>query len=284
MAHASSTLHSPRVALTQVVVVVCAALAVLFALFPIVWMIAAALRPIKEILADPPILIPHEVTFAYFQSILGNDDYRHYIANTCVVAVAVLAITVCLGLLGGYGFSRFKMPGGQALLMGILALWLLPPVTVIIPYFRLAHLLGVYDSVVGLIFGDTAFTLPIAIWLLKGYIDAIPVDLEEAAQIDGATRLQALARVLVPVIMPGVIATATFTFIGAWNEYLIAAVITDTPASKVLSIGLAQFFGQYVRDWNSIMALSTISTLPVMLLFVFLQRWVVQGLTSGTGK
>ncbi|MGH2458036.1 MAG: carbohydrate ABC transporter permease [Chloroflexota bacterium] len=284
MALVSNPRRSGSIAPVQALIVALGALALLFALFPIVWMVLAAIRPIGEILADPPLLIPHQVTLEYFQRILGSSDDRHYIANTCVVAFATVTITVGLGLIGGYGFSRFSLPGGRALLMAILALWLLPPVNVIIPYFILAHTFRVYDSVIGLIFGDTAFTLPIAIWLLKGYIDAIPVDLEEAALIDGATRPGALLRILVPLIMPGVIATATFTFLVAWNEFLIAAVLTDTAASKTLSIGLAQFFGQYVRDWNSIMALSTVSTLPVMLLFVFLQRWVVQGLTSGAGK
>jgi ABC-type glycerol-3-phosphate transport system permease component len=284
MARATRVGASPSVLLGQALIVVLVGLALVFALFPILWMVLAALRPIGEILADPPLLIPHQVTLEYFQRIAGSADDRHYFLNTVVVAAATLTITVGLGLCGGYGFSRFRLPGGRALLMAILALWLLPPVNVIIPYFILAHAVGLFDNVTSLVLGDTAFTLPIAIWLLKGYIDAIPMDLEEAAMIDGATRLLALWKILVPVILPGVIATATFTFLVAWNEYLIAAVLTDTVASKTLSIGLAQFFGQYVRDWNSIMALSTVSTLPVMAVFVFLQRWVVQGLTSGAGK
>jgi ABC-type glycerol-3-phosphate transport system permease component len=284
MARATRVGAAPSVLLGQALIVVLVGLALVFALFPILWMVLAALRPIGEILADPPLLIPHQVTLEYFQRIVGSADDRHYFLNTVVVAAATLTITVGLGLCGGYGFSRFRLPGGRALLMAILALWLLPPVNVIIPYFILAHAVGLFDNVTSLVLGDTAFTLPIAIWLLKGYIDAIPMDLEEAAMIDGATRLLALWKILVPVILPGVIATATFTFLVAWNEYLIAAVLTDTVASKTLSIGLAQFFGQYVRDWNSIMALSTVSTLPVMAVFVFLQRWVVQGLTSGAGK
>lgn len=255
-----------------------------FVLFPIFWMIGAAIRPIAEVLADPPIFIPHQVTLAYFANIAGNSDYRHYFLNSCILAAATLIVTVGLGLLGGYGFSRFHLRGGQAMLLGIMALWMLPPATLIIPYFRLAHDFHVYDSLLGLILADTAFTLPISIWLLKGYLDAIPIALEEAALIDGSTRLQALWKVVVPLTLPGIIGVGTFTFIAAWNEFLLAVVLTDTTASQTLSVGLANFFGQYVRDWNSIMALSTISTLPVMLLFVLLQRWVVQGLASGAGR
>lgn len=170
------------------------------------------------------------------------------------------------------------------MLMGILALLMLPRVTVIVPYFRLAHTLGFYDTLFGLILVNTAFLLPIAIWLLKGYIDSIPAELEEAALIDGCTPIQALWKVLIPLAVPAIIGVGTFVFIGAWNEYLLAVVLTDTPSSQPLTIGLAAFFGQYVRDWNSIMALSTLSSLPLVCIFIFFQRWVVQGMTSGAVK
>ena len=176
------------------------------------------------------------------------------------------------------------MGGGRIMLLGIMALLMLPTVTLIVPYFRLAHLVGLYDSLLGLIIVNTAFILPISIWLLKGYMDAIPIDLEEAAMIDGCTRLQAMWKILVPLTVPGIISTGTFAFIFAWNEFLLAVVLTDTPDAQPLTIGLAAFFGQFVRDWNSIMALSTITSIPLMIIFVVFQRWVVQGMTSGAVK
>ena len=170
------------------------------------------------------------------------------------------------------------------MLLGIMALLMLPTVTLIVPYFRLAHLVGLYDSLLGLIIVNTAFILPISIWLLKGYMDAIPIDLEEAAMIDGCTRLQAMWKILVPLTVPGIVSTGTFAFIFAWNEFLLAVTLTDTPSAQPLTIGLAAFFGQFVRDWNSIMALSTITSIPLMIIFVVFQRWVVQGMTSGAVK
>ena len=131
---------------------------------------------------------------------------------------------------------------------------------------------------------NSAFILPISIWLLKGYMDAIPIDLEEAAMIDGCTRLQAMWKILVPLSVPGIVSTGTFAFIFAWNEFLLAVTLTDTATSQPLTIGLAAFFGQFIRDWNSIMALSTITSLPLMIIFVIFQRWVVQGMTSGAVK
>jgi multiple sugar transport system permease protein len=257
---------------------------VVIILLPIIWMISAAIRPIKEILVYPPHVWPQQVTLEYFTRIISNPQYQRFFLNSATLALSTLGITVSLGSFAAYGFSRFRMYGGQAMLMGILALLMLPRVTVIIPYFRLAHVFGFYDTLFGLILVNTAFLLPITIWLLKGYMDSIPVEIEEAALIDGCTRIQVLWKVLLPLAVPGLVGVGTFVFIGAWNEYLLAVVLTDTPSSQPLTVGLAAFFGQYVRDWNSIMALSTLTSLPLILIFVFFQRWVVHGMTSGAVK
>jgi multiple sugar transport system permease protein len=273
-----------RTVLGQVVVAGLTTLSALVILVPIVWMTGTAVRPIAEILTYPPRLIPSQITGRFFLRIIQNPTYQRFFVNSVLLSASVMAISIALGLLAAFGFSRFKMKGGRAMLMGIVGLLMLPPITVVIPYFRMAHTFHMYDTVPGLVLVDTAFVLPIVVWLLKGYLDAIPVDLEEAAQIDGCTRLQALTRILLPLAMPGIIGTATFAFIFAWNEYLLAVVLTDSPASQPLTIGLAAFFGQYVRDWNSIMALATMTSLPLMLVFIFFQRWVVQGLTAGAVK
>lgn len=253
-------------------------------MIPIVWMVNAAFRPIKEILTYPPMLIPHEITLRFFSRIIDDPQYQRYFINSCVLAISTLILSIGLGLPAAYGFSRSKIWGGRAMLFGMMALLMLPPVTLIIPYFRLARTLGLFDTVFGLILVNTAFILPVVIWLLKGYVDAIPVDLEEAALIDGCSQLQAMQKILVPLTFPAIIGVGTFVFVQAWNEYLLALVLTDSPSSRVLTIGLSLFFGQTVRDWNSIMALSTLSSLPLVLIFIFFQRYVVQGMTSGAVK
>lgn len=273
-----------RYLIHQVFIVGLTTLAAIFILTPVVWMINAALRPIKEVLTYPPQLDPSQLTLEYMAGLLDNELYRGYFTNSVILALSTLAITIVLGLLAAYGFSRFNMGGGRIMLLGIMALLMLPTVTLIVPYFRLAHAVGLYDSLLGLIVVNTAFILPISIWLLKGYMDAIPIDLEEAAMIDGCTRLQAMWKILVPLTVPGIISTGTFAFIFAWNEFLLAVTLTDTPDAQPLTIGLAAFFGQFVRDWNSIMALSTLTSLPLMIIFVVFQRWVVQGMTSGAVK
>jgi multiple sugar transport system permease protein len=253
-------------------------------LVPIVWMVSAAVRPIKEILSYPPTIIPRMFTLRYFHRILASPQYQRYFFNSTVVALCTLILSLVLGSLAAYGFSRYRLPGGKALLMGILALLMLPEVTLIVPYFRLAHLVGLYDTLPGLIIVNTAFLLPMSSWLLKGYFDSIPVDLEEAAMVDGCVRLRALWSILLPLATPGLIGVGTFVVIGSWNEYLLPVVLTETARAQTLPVGLAAFFGQYVRDWNGIMALSTMAGLPLVILFILLQRWVVQGIGSGAIK
>lgn len=282
--HSSTLNRRTGYLIHQIIIVGLTMLGAVIVIIPIIWMINASIRPIKEVLAYPPHFWSENFTLEYFVKLVGNELYRSYFINSCILALTTLVLTVTLGMLAAYGFSRFKMAGGRAMLLGIMALLMLPPVTLIIPYFRLAHIFNLYDTRTGLILVDTAFILPICTWLLKGYIDSIPVELEEAAMIDGATRLQALWRILLPLTIPGLIGTGTFVFIFAWNEYLLAVTLTESPASQPLTVGLAAFFGQYVRDWNSIMALTTLTSIPLMLIFVLFQRWVVQGMTSGAVK
>lgn len=268
----------------QALLVSTSALSALLILVPILWMVSAGVRPIKEILTYPPTLLPRMVTLQYFQRMLASPLYQRYFLNSTLLALTALVLTLVLGSLAAYGFSRYRFPGGKAVLMGILALLMLPRVTLIVPYFRFAHLLGLYDTLPGLVVVTTAFLLPLSTWLLKGYFDSLPVELEEAAMVDGCVRVQALWKIVLPLAIPGLIGVGALVFIESWNEYLLPVVLTETPRAQTLTVGLAAFFGQYVRDWNGIMALSTLASLPLVVIFVFLQRWVVQGIGSGAIK
>jgi len=268
----------------QVWVVGLTVLSTVLILVPVAWMVSAAVRPIREVLNYPPVLWPRSITLVYFERILNNPTYRSYFTNSIELSLGALILSLFFGSLAAYGFSRFRLPGGQVMLMAILSLLMLPRVVLIIPYFRLAHVVGLYDTVPGLIVANTAFLLPLSTWLIKAYLDSIPHELDEAALIDGCTRLQTLWKVVAPLAVPGVVGVAAFIFIGAWNEYLLAVVLTETTHSQTLTVGMSSFFGEYVRDWNGIMALTTMSSLPLVIIFVLLQRWVVQGLGSGAIK
>jgi multiple sugar transport system permease protein len=275
---------SQRLRLWQLALIVTVVLCLIVVLFPILWMVFAAIRPMTETLASPPVWIPHEITFSAFERLLADPKQMRFLANTYIIAVSTAAISISLGSLAAYGFSRFRIRGARVILAGILSLQMLPNVTLIIPFFNMAQTLGIHNTYTALILADTAFALPISIWMLKSYLDSIPIDLEEAAMVDGCSRLQALGRIVLPLALPGLIGTATFAFLWAWNELLFAVVLTSGADVAPMTIAISLFFTQFGRDWNSIMALNVLTTLPLLVIFVLLQRWVVQGMTAGAVK
>lgn len=258
--------------------------AIVVMLFPVVWMIFASIRPTQETLSIPPVWIPREITFEAYGKLFADPKQLHYFTNTYVIALSVAGLSIVLGSLAAYGLSRFRIKGGRAFLLITLSLQMLPPVSLIIPFFNMAQALRIHNTYLALIMANAAFALPISIWMLKNYIDNIPVDLEEAAMVDGCSRLQALYRILLPLALPGLIGTASFAFLTAWSEFIFAVVLTSGPRVAPLTIAISQFFGQYGRDWNSIMALNVMAMLPLLVIFIFLQRWVVQGMTAGAVK
>ena len=273
-----------RVRIKQYAIATVATVAAIILLIPVVMMINASVRSILEILAYPPKLIPEQVTLEYYQKVINNKENLLHFRNSAILSVSTVTISVTLGYLAAYGFSRFRIRGHNVILLGILGILMIPRVLLIVPYFQLAVTFNIRDTIIGLVMVNVAFTLPIAIWLLKGYLDSIPIELEEAAMVDGCSRLYAVWKVLVPVSLPGIVGIGTFVFIAAWNEYILAIIMTDSPASQPLTVLLAKFFGFVARDWSSIMALSTLASLPLVVLFVVFQRWVVQGMTSGAVK
>ena len=250
-------------------------------LFPILWMVFASMRPTLETLSDPPVWIPRDVTFAAYAQLLADPTQLRYFFNTYLIAFATAVLSVLLGSLCAYGFSRFRIVGARYILLGLLGLQLLPNVALVLPFFNMSQALGIHNTYLALIIADTSFALPIAAWLLKGFFDSIPIALEDAAMLDGCTRLQCLRYVVLPLALPGLVGTAVFAFLWAWNEFLFAVILTAGPQAAPLTIRMSQFFSQYGRDWNGIMALNVLASIPLLVAFVWLQRWVVEGMTAG---
>lgn len=268
----------------RLVCILCVLIILVATLFPIVWMLFAAIRPTTETLAFPPVWIPREITFEAFARLASDADELRYFANSYIIAGSTAALTIALAAPCAYGFSRFRIPGAALILLAILSLQMLPTVALILPFYSMARTVGIYNTHLGLVLADTAFTLPIAIWLLKGFFDSIPAALEEAAMVDGGTRLQALLLVVLPLAMPGLVSAGVFAFLWSWNEFLFALVLTSGDAVAPLTIRMSQFFTQYGRDWNGIMALNVVASIPLLVFFVFMQRWVISGMTGGAVK
>jgi multiple sugar transport system permease protein len=253
-------------------------------LFPIFWMALASIRPTAETLHNPPIWIPREVTFGAFRNLLSQSVQLRYFFNTYIISLSTAFLSVGLGALSAYGFSRFRIKGAKYILLALLSLQLLPNVSLVLPFFNLSQQLHIHNTYYALIIADTSLALPIVIWLLKGFFDSIPASLEEAAMLDGCTRLQSLWHVVLPLALPGLIGTAAFAFLWAWNEFLFAVVLTSGSNVAPLTIRMSQFFSQYGRDWSGIMALNVIALIPLLIAFVWLQRWVIEGMTAGAVK
>jgi multiple sugar transport system permease protein len=263
---------------------VLALLCIVITIFPIVWMVFASIRPTQETLSIPLVWLPREIRLDAYVLLLSDPRQLRYFINTYVIALSTAGLSIVLGSLAAYGLSRFRIRGGQAFLLVILSLQMLPAVSVIIPFFNMAQALRIHNTYLALIIANAAFALPISIWMLKNYIDSIPVELEEAAMVDGCSRLQVLGRIVLPLALPGLIGTAAFAFLAAWGEFIFAVVLTSGPSVAPLTIAISQFFGQFGRDWNEIMALNVMATIPLLVIFIFLQRWVVQGMTAGAVK
>ena len=250
-------------------------------LLPVLWMTMAAFKKDIELFATPPPLLPPHPTLDAIKYLFGEPRYLSMLANSYIIAFSVALLCVFLAFLAGYGFSRYHLRGGSLLLLFTLFSQMFPPISLIIPYYNILNAFGLYDTHLGLIVADASFILPFCIWMFKGYLNSIPTDLEEAAMVDGASRLVALWRVVLPLTLPGFVATAIYAFLGAWNEYTFAVILTRTEVAQPVTVGIGEFFGLFTVKWSQMSALALIASLPLMIVFVFLQRYLVEGMTAG---
>ena len=216
-----------RKILSRILLVLLLVILVGIMLLPIIWMALAAFRSDIDLFASPPALLPPHPSLMAFQYLLGEPRYLLMLVNSYIISISVTALCVFLSFLAGYGFSRFHLKGGNFLLLFTLFSQMFPAVSLIIPFYKILLSIKLINTLAGLILVDTSFILPFCIWMFKSYLDSIPVDLEEAAMVDGAGRLTAMWRVLLPLTLPGFVATAIFAFLGAWNEFTFAVILTQ---------------------------------------------------------
>jgi len=253
-------------------------------LFPAIFAILTSFKPIREIFVYPPTMLPHTWTVKPYISVFSQEKYLHYFFNGYFISICSTFLCVILGSLAGYGLSRFKLPAKRTLMLAILAMQMFPGAVLMIPYFNLSRQLGLYNTYLALVMIDTVFALPLVIWLLKSYFDSIPVSIEEAALIDGCSQAKVLLLIVAPLARAGVIGTGMLAFIRAWNEFLFALILTKGPERAPITVGLAELFGQYSINWNGIMAITTLAVLPLLIVFIFVQRYVISGIMSGGVK
>jgi N,N'-diacetylchitobiose transport system permease protein len=253
-------------------------------LFPIYWMVTTALKPGKEILSLTPVWFPSPVTFENFRDAMNLPFFWNDVLNSLIVVLSVVAISVALAFLAAVSVARFGFRGRTAFIVMVIAVQMVPLNALVIPVYLLLNQVGQVDSLLGVIVYYLAIVLPFMVWTLRGFIANVPVDLEEAAMVDGATRVGAFLRIVFPLVAPGLVATAIYGFIQAWNEYIIAYVLLSSSSKQTLTIWLASFTTQHGTDWGGLMAGATLTSIPVVVFFLLVQRRVAGGLTAGAVK
>ena len=257
---------------------------ILWAVLPFLWMVSTAFKTTEETYTSPPLWIPHHPTIKNFLYIVKRGAFLTYFRNSVIVAVSTTVISIILSSLAGYSFSRFKFFGGHSLLLLFLITQMFPGALLIIPLFQIIKFLKLLNTLYALVLSHITFSLPLCTWLMKGFFDQIPQELEEAAMIDGCSRISAMIYVIFPLALPGIIAASIFSFIGSWDEFIFALTFTSSDEVRTLPIGLQRFIGSYEIYWNHLGAASVLTTIPVIILFLFIQKYMVKGLTAGSVK
>jgi multiple sugar transport system permease protein len=262
------------------------ALASLFALGPFAWIALASIKTDAELYLSPIQYIPSHPTFQNYVDAWTSPltPFSRFFANSLWVSSVTMVATIVISTLAGYALARFRFIGKNTLMLVFLASQMFPAVLLIAPLLSQWHKLGLIDTYQALIYSNFSFTVPFTVWMLVGYFDSIPRELEESAMIDGSSRLGALLRIVLPLAAPGIAATAIFAFVASWHELIFAMTFTSTTEMRTLSAGMLYMVGQFGVMWGQLGAAVVISLVPVAILFVLLQKHLIQGLTAGAIK
>lgn len=260
-----------------------AAFALLIGL-PFWWVITGSIKLPQEIISRTPTMVPQSFTGQHYVKLLSTSAYPTYLINSLVVAAASTVLTVALALPAAYAFFRMKLPLREGLYRAILLAYAFPGVIVLIPMYGLFARVGLIDSLVALVFVNTAFALPFSIWMLRSFLASVPRDIEDAAIVDGASTRVVLTKIMLPLIAPGIASVAVFAFVSSWTEYLFASVMIVSDANRTIPVGFAGIIGQYQIDWGLLLAGATLAIVPVVILFAIVGRNFVSGLTDGAVK
>ncbi|WP_214472705.1 carbohydrate ABC transporter permease [Mesorhizobium sp. dw_380] len=256
----------------------------IFCIGPMIWMLLTSLKYEADIVTQTMQYIPRRITFDNYVAIWTQSGFPRLIGNSLVVTFLTVTICVATGTLAAYAFSRFAFRGRTQLMLGYLIVRMFPAVMMIIPLYVVMRGVGLVDSRFGLALAYTSFLLPLFAWMLKGFFDSAPKELESAARIDGSTRLGAMIRIVLPLARNGLVASSVFIAIAAWNEFLFALMLTTGQGSRTWPVGLQLMVGEFQLPWGVLAAGGILSILPVVVLFAIVQRTMVQGLTAGAIK
>ena len=252
--------------------------------FPVYWMVTTSFKPKDEILTVSPSLVPHSFTLTNYIQAITKDGFLQALWNSVIVVFFTVIISMAVALFAAIAVARMQFRGKRIYIASILLVQMLPLTALLIPLFLLLTKLNLTDKLFGVILTYVAFVLPFVVWTLRGFLVNIPTELEEAALVDGCTKPQAYRRILFPLMAPGLVATAIFAFIQAWNEFLLAYILLSSPAKATMPVWLAGYTNRFGTDWGPLMAASTIAAIPVVIFFSLIQNRIATGITAGAVK
>ena len=266
------------------------ALYLIFTLAPILWLFLNTIQTQASLLRVPPRLLPETITGTHYIDIFrpaafgnnsGQSTFFLALRNSVIVSLGTTLVSVTFGSLAAYAFARLNVPHRRTLLLIVLGSQLLPAISLVIPLFRMLRTAGLLDTLLALILAYSTFSLPFVVWIMAGYFQSVPAELEEAARIDGASRFQAFLRIALPLAAPGLGATAIFTMLNAWDEFFFALIFTSTFAAKTVPVALAEFIGRHTTNWGLLVTGGFIASLPPIVLSLLFYRYIVSGITAG---
>lgn len=266
------------------------AIYLVYTLLPILWLFLSTIQTQASLLTLPPRIIPSEVTLRNYVDVFqpaafgensGQSTFLLALRNSVVVSLGTTVVALVFGTLAAYAFARFNIPQKRTLLLIVLGSQLLPAVSLIIPLFRMFKYAELLDTLAALILAYSTFSIPFVVWIMAGYFQSVPIELEEAARIDGATRFQSFFRISLPLAAPGLGATAIFTLLNAWDEFFFALIFSSTYAAKTLPVAIAEFIGRHSVNWGMLVTGGFIASLPPIVLSLVFYRYIVSGLSAG---
>ncbi len=253
-------------------------------LWPYLVMLLDAFRPSEDVVQTPPSLLPRVWKWSTFGEVLGDERFLAWLKTSLLVSVASTAIVVLVAVPAAYATARFRFPGRMAFLFVVLVTQMFSPTSLVVGIYREFFSLNLVNTYLALILTNAAFNLAFAIWILHGFFSSIPVELEEAAELDGCGRFATLRRVMLPLTLPGLVTATVFTFIAAWNEYVVALTLMLDDTKKPLTVGINSYVTGYEQNWDQLFGASIIAIVPVVILFAVIERHLVGGLTAGSVK
>ena len=261
----------------------CVLLGVLF-VFPVYWMATTALKPDQQIKSYTPTFLPWPPDLSHFRRVLADPAFYQALRTSAIVTVAVVALGSVVALLAATALARFRFRGRTGFVLARIIVQMFPGEALFIPYYMMLRTVGLLGHLIGLMLVYLSFTVPFTTWMLRGFVAAIPIELDEAAAVDGANRWQSFWRILLPLVAPGLLATSIFSFITAWTEFTYAYVLINDPANYTLPVYIQSFIGRNATDFGPQMAVATLFTLPVVVFFLLVQRRAVAGMSAGAVK